>query len=609
MPATMASRETSAGFLARGTRSTRTRELAALAAGLALYVGLAVDSMRRTSATYDEPAHISAAWTHLKLHDYRLSPDHPPLVQSLAAVPLLFMDVKMDPTDEAWTGHAIWRFARHWLYIWNDAGRLLFWGRLAIALVGAALVGAIFLWARVRFGPGPALVAVFLAVLSPDLLAHGQVVTTDMGAAATMFLAVVAFDAVLQRTTAARVVLAGAALGAALATKLSALGLGPILLALAVARIADPRPLVTAFGHERPVAGRAARAAVLAGVLLALLPIAVAVIWAAYGFQRSFGADPGLAATFPWEAMKATHPLVQGVIQAARGLGLLPDPYLFGFLRFFQHSEARRAFLLGHVSATGFPQFFLVSFLVKTPLPLLGLLLCAAAGRGRDAARPGALAAAWIPFLAYAALTQTRGLNIGHRHLLPLYPFAFVLAGAAGAWLPRRLGRAGALALAALLGWYAWGTLRVHPHELAYFNEAVGGPANGWRVLVDSSLDWGQDLSRVEPWMRGHGIRHYKLSYFGSASPRYHGITGEMLPGYSSPRVPRVTREVRPGDILAVSATNLQGIYIEDEDQPLMARIRQLSPIGRIGYSILVFRADFEWHGSDDSRGPPEGSE
>jgi hypothetical protein len=584
----------------------RRLELVALVAGVALYVGLAVDSMRQTSATYDEPAHLSAAWTHLKLHDYRLSPDHPPLVQSLAAVPLLFMDVKMDPADEAWAAHAIWRFARHWLYIWNDAGRLLFWGRFAIVLVGAGLVTSIVLWTRARFGPGPALVALVLAVLSPDLLAHGQLVTTDMGAAATMFLAVVAFDAALRRTTPVRVLVAGLALGAALATKLSALGLGPILLALAVARLADPRPLVLGFGAERPVA---ARAAVLAGVLLALLPVAVGVIWAAYGFQRSFGADPGLSASFPWESLRASHPLVQGSVQAARDLGLLPEPYLFGFLRFFEHSEARRAFLLGHLSSTGFPQFFLVSFLVKTPLPLLGLLLLAAAGRGRDAARPGALAAAWIPFLVYAVLTQTRGLNIGHRHLLPLYPFAFVLAGAAGAWLPRRLGRAGAVVLAALLGWYAWGTLSVHPHALAYFNETVGGPANGWRVLVDSSLDWGQDLSRVEPWMRSHGIRQYKLSYFGTAFPRYYGITGEMLPGYSSPRAPRVTREVSPGDILAVSATNLQGIYIEDEDQPLMARIREEEPIGRIGYSILVFRADFRWHAPDDSRGRSQSSE
>jgi Dolichyl-phosphate-mannose-protein mannosyltransferase len=462
-------------------------------------------------------------------------------------------------------------------------------------LLGAGLVVAVVLWARARFGAAAAAVALVLAALSPDLLAHGQLVTTDMGAAACMFLSVVAFDALLRRPTAARLLLSGAALGAALATKFSALGLGPILLALAVARLLDPRPIVLFVRGERRVEGGAARAAALLGLLAAHLPVALVTIWAAYGFQRSFGADPGLSATFPWDALQATNPFVLGTVRLAREWGLLPEPWLFGFLRFFEHSEARRAFLLGRLSDTGFPQFFLVTFLVKTPLPLLGLLLLALAGRGREQARPGALAAAWLPLLVYAALTATRGLNIGHRHLLPLYPFLFVVAGCAGAWLPRRFGRAGALALGALLGWYAWGSLRVHPHPLSYFNETVGGPANGWKVLVDSSLDWGQDLTLVEPWMREHGVTRYKLSYFGTASPEYHGITGEMLPGYSAPRQPRVTREVAPGDVLAVSATNLQGVYIEAEDQPLMARIRQLQPVGRIGYSILVFRSDFRW--------------
>ncbi|HEX9188145.1 MAG TPA: hypothetical protein VGB87_13790, partial [Vicinamibacteria bacterium] len=467
------------------------RERLALALGLALFVGLAVDGMRQSAAIYDEPPHLSAAWTHVRLHDYRLSPDHPPLVHSLAALPLLFLDVRMDETDEAWRTHSIWRFGRRWLYHWNDAGRLLFWGRLPIVLLAAALAAAVFFWTRSRFGSGAGFVALFLAVLSPDLLAHGQVVTTDLGAAAAMFFAVVAFDAALQRLTPGRAVGAGLALGAAVATKLSALGLGPILLALSVARVLDPRPLPLRLRRERAIATRGGRAAALALLLLALVPVALVAIWAAYGFQRSFGAEASLAQSFPWDSLQASHPFVHGAVHAARQVSLLPDPFLFGFLRFFEHSEARRAFLLGELSPTGFPHFFLVTFLVKTPLPLLALFALALAGRGRDGARPFALAAAWIPLLVYAALTQTRGLNIGHRHLLPLYPFLFVVAGAAGAWLPRRLGKAGAVLLAALLGWYAWGTLRVHPHPLAYFNETVGGPANGWRVLVDSSLDWG----------------------------------------------------------------------------------------------------------------------
>jgi hypothetical protein len=86
-----------------------------------------------------------------------------------------------------------------------------------------------------------------------------------------------------------------------------------------------------------------------------------------------------------------------------------------------------------------------------------------------------------------------------------------------------------------------------------------------------------------------------KLSYFGSADPAYYGIDADMLPSTMSPRPAHVTREVRPGDILAVSATNLQGVYLEEPDRRLMARVRELPVLGRVGYSIFLFRADFTW--------------
>lgn len=147
----------------------------------------------------------------------------------------------------------------------------------------------------------------------------------------------------------------------------------------------------------------------------------------------------------------------------------------------------------------------------------------------------------------------------------------------------------------ALAAWYAAGTLRVHPHYLAYFNEIAGGPARGYHSLVDSSLDWGQDLKGLATWLGARGITHVKLSYFGSADPAYYGIDAEMLPSTMSPRPAHVTREVRPGDVLVVSATNLQGVYLETEDRRLMERIRQVAPLGEVGHSIFVFRSDFTW--------------
>ena len=86
-----------------------------------------------------------------------------------------------------------------------------------------------------------------------------------------------------------------------------------------------------------------------------------------------------------------------------------------------------------------------------------------------------------------------------------------------------------------------------------------------------------------------------KLSYFGSADPAYYGIESQALPGYTAPHAPRLTREIAPGDVLAVSVTNLQGVYLDAEDRRLMEKIRALPPIGRAGWSIRIYRADFRW--------------
>src|SRR5699024_432819 len=118
--------------------------------------------------------------------------------------------------------------------------------------------------------------------------------------------------------------------------------------------------------------------------------------------------------------------------------------------------------------------------------------------------------------------------------------------------------------------------------------------SRGYRILVDSSLDWGQDLKGLKPYMQAHGIPKVKLSYFGTADPAYYGIDCDLLPSYL-PLPREVVRSFAPGDVLAVRATNLQGVYLEDEDKPMMERLRREKPVGRVGYSILIFRPDFAW--------------
>jgi hypothetical protein len=290
--------------------------------------------------------------------------------------------------------------------------------------------------------------------------------------------------------------------------------------------------------------------------------IALVVLWASYGFRGP--AD----------------------------FGVLPEDYVRGLLFVLEHSEARPTFLLGQLSDHASPYFFPVTFALKTPLPLVALLVLAAFVTPRLSWRAAAFL--WLPVAVYLAFTFTRGLQIGHRHLLPIYPFLFVAAGRA-ANLAGRASVSVRVLVLALVAWYAVGTLAVHPHYLAYFNELAGGPRNGYKRLVDSSLDWGQDLKGLRTWMDARGVARIKLSYFGSADPSYYGIEADALPGYSAPHPARVIREVRPGDLVAVSATNLQGVYLDPEDRPLMERFRRSTPIDQVGYSILIYRADFAW--------------
>jgi hypothetical protein len=567
-------------------------DAAVLAAGIVLLAVQGVTSLRTKSAVYDEPVHFSAGYAAARFGEFRFNPDHPPLVATLAALPLLAMDVRFPEGDPAWAMGRPYEVGRRFLYRWNDGDRLLARGRLVVLGLAAALAAIVFLWTRALWGRAAAALALLLAATSPDVLAHGQVVTTDMGAALFIFATVAAFERLAAGVTAGRVGAAGLALGAAFATKFSALILLPVLALLAVAVAVRGEPLPV--GATSTLSGARAKLAAMAGVLAVMAAIALAVLWSAYRFRYAASADPRIEAAIPWDRLRPEEPAVASLVDGLRRTQLLPEAYLWGFVRFFEHQEGRPSFLLGARSETGFAAFFPTSFAVKTPVALLVLLALSAvlAARGRRRREDLFLA---VPVLLYAAVSLTRGINIGHRHLLPLYPFLFVAAGRAAAWAAAEWPRRRPAVLVGLLAaWHAGAALWIHPHHLAYFNEIAGGPARGYRILVDSSLDWGQDLRGLRPYMEAHGIPRVKLSYFGTADPAYYGIAADLLPGYLP--LPRETvRTFAPGDVLAVSATNLAGVYLDPADRPMMERLRRERPSGSVGYSILIFRPAFPW--------------
>jgi len=293
------------------------------------------------------------------------------------------------------------------------------------------------------------------------------------------------------------------------------------------------------------------------------------------------------------------------LIEVARGHRLLPEAWIYGLADVYRRAQVRVGFLNGDFRLSGWPSFFPYTFLVKTPLALFGVIAMAAAAvalpglRREDPPGTGArgrLYAAlplWVLFLVYWAAAIASHLNIGHRHLLPVYPPLFVLCGAAGCWIEglfrapgrarapglRAIVRGGGLALCGLLIWAASDAARFFPNYLAYFNGIVT-PASAFRHLVDSSLDWGQDLPAVRAYVdrQPPGKGPIYFSYFGAASPDYYGIRAYALYSVAgmdwSRRPDWKTLFMAPGDVAAALPT-LRGDW-PDHDLLGMQRLGDL---------------------------------
>jgi hypothetical protein len=258
---------------------------------------------------------------------------------------------------------------------------------------------------------------------------------------------------------------------------------------------------------------------------------------------------PAQAAQFDQLAGAPPTGFTPRAIEVFRRYRLLPEAYLYGYAHAWKFMLGRTAFLNGETSLRGWKTFFPYAFLVKTPLPvfvLAGLALAAAFARGKwnrrlegpavsRAAESGLyeILAPCTLIAVYWAAVIPGHLNIGHRHLLPVYPPLFILLGAAAVRMDA-LGRRGwrwqtpAVALAVLL--LLAETAYRFPNYLAYFNPLAGGPAQGYRHLVDSSLDWGQDLPALKQYLDRHpptGPAY--LSYFGNASPAYYRIPAKFI--------------------------------------------------------------------------------
>jgi len=569
-----------------------------------IFITLAVSSYVRESATWDEPQHLVAGYSALRLHDYRTDPEHPPFIRMWAALPLLTMDgIKVDLppgidslAPAAWVMGGQFFFCHDTLYVANDADRLLYAARFMIVLLGVLLGVLLFCWALELFGFWPAVVVLGLYTIEPNILAHTRLVTTDFGVTCFVFATVYFLWRTTRRLSTGN--LCGLACFFALAqiSKFSAVLLGPAVLALLAVRACQRSPWPVNIGRQTQLTGRLRRVAAALAIFAVLVVAAWGAIWAAYdfrylpsdvsGWRMEFYKDPG--------ALERTPTLTKAVawVDANR---LLPNAYSQGFLLGQVKAQKRIGFLAGSYRTDGWWWFFPFAFLIKTPISMLLLFVTGAvlsAVRWRRFL-DDAVYAMW-PLAAFLGAAMTAKLNIGERHILPIHPFVLLLAGYAVAELCAERRRSfrvllGALGLFALLEF-----TQVCPHYLAFFNQFTGGPRNGHKYLIDSSLDWGQDLKGMKWWMDEHDVQHINLSYFGTADPAYYHINCTHLPGAPLFDTQLTTGPRLPG-FVAVSVTNLRGVYFGEEARGFYKPLLDMKPAAVIGYSIYVYWVERPW--------------
>jgi hypothetical protein len=469
---------------------------------------------------------------------------------------------------------------------------MLFRARMAAATLTIAAALVVFAAAYEMFGATVGLLALVLFVFEPNLIAHGSFVTTDMGASLFLFAAVYAFYRYQKKPSVPRLLLMSVLAGLALAAKHSGILWVPIFFLLAVVEItrADKSSELCQGGRFKCLL-RLARTFAVVGL------ISFGILWSFYHFR--FAAKPGGEAMVPplsEYAADITHPWEKNLILTCAHYHLLPESYLYGLTDIIVFPQKfMRSYLFGkqyrHTHWFYFPAVFVIKSTVGF---LLLLLLLPVAIALRRTERSREILFLLLPAAVYFLAAMRSGFNIGVRHILPVYPFLILLAAFA-AWSLAQHGRIRRYAVALLLVFHCLSSARAFPNPLPYSNEIWGGPANTYKYLTDSNVDWGQQLKSTKKFLDERGIKDCWFDYLGRGivvDPGYYGISCRPLQERIGPPVGEIPRHIS-GTVL-ISATELSGTLWGPGELNPYVQFQRLRPDAIIDDGILVFHGEFD---------------
>uniref|UniRef100_Q02BR9 Glycosyltransferase RgtA/B/C/D-like domain-containing protein n=1 Tax=Solibacter usitatus (strain Ellin6076) TaxID=234267 RepID=Q02BR9_SOLUE len=543
-----------------------TRRYSAIALLLGACAIALIYQSRRLGLTVDETSHFAASYMYW-LGDDALDPaDAPPLTRALCGwVPrLLHAPSPLDTNGRK--DRDAYLIGAEILDRPNiRARRLLFYSRLPFLVFPLLTVFLLWHWGRQLFGEPVALCVAACGALEPTILGHGVLINSDTPAAfGALWFAYTAWKywltpdlrrlLVMTLATVFAVLIKFTLAPLAIAAFALAIWKGPRLWAAIVI------PLALYFGILATSQFRAA-----------IIPEAQIQQFRGAGVPDIAMGGVRLLALLPWPP------------QFIRGL-----LFIGGSLQ----GEGFTGYMLGHKIRGSVPLYFPLAWAIKFPMPLqlltlAGLVALAIRIRRRKAGAADVLI--WGSALFFFGAATLSNSHIGFRHVVPALPF-FILGGgfAMAQWSRYRAGRA---AIAVCIVWLAASSLHAYPHGIGYFNEWIGGPAQGWRYLADSNVDWGQDLPELGRYMERSRVPAIKTFIFGYDNPYHYLKPGTMDPQtLPSPDNPTLARafEPTPGTY-AVSANFLAGFLFPPGYEDYLSYFRQRPPDARAGYSILIY--------------------
>jgi len=538
------------------------------------------------SGTVDEIAHIPSGFTYVKDLDYRLNPEHPPLAKAWAGLPLVLKGIKGPESDSSWQGIDQWEAG--WFMIYkngNNPEEVFLWSRLPMMLLMIGLGLFLFKWAREVFGNKVALIVLTLYAFYPDVLANGRLVTTDIAAAFGYVIAIYFFDRALRKITWQSILIAALAFALAQLLKFSAFLLFGILLIMALVKAIIDRKENNGFW----LGFRQGFKAYFFTCLLSV--IFVWIVYIPFVWKTPVSVEHALIETNLTQDPRTlplrnfAHKLESNPV--SRGLG----HYALGIMLVIGRVEGGNStFIMGHLSNKSISWYFPVAWLLKTQIPIILLVLTSIFWL--IFAWPQSKKDKWLltliltPIIVYWAFTLKGSLNIGIRHLMPTVPFVLMLIGyLISKMFNSKFKKVSYWAIFILVVYMITSTLSNYPNFIAYFNEATPKDKRYTR-LIDSSLDWGQDLLRLKKYLNENNIDNIKVDYFGGS-----------LQSYYIPQQQGWSAEYGPTTgWLAISATfyQLSKLRGPAEGKWSYDWLDSYKPKAIIGGSILVFNISAE---------------